>query len=239
MKIKKIIKLYEKGSVCVCGKRGRGKDMLQGNIIIRRKLPYVSNVNYGGMYMPLDLESLDCGKNTYVEFIRGNVKKYVFPYPDKTDIYISDCGIYFPAQYCNELNKRYPYFATTQALIRQLGNANFHTNAQSLNRVWDKIREQSDQYILCRWCKVFFGKIVIQSIRIYDNYESALTAQEPLRIRIPLTNKEAKTNAQIAKNQFIAQHGNIKSGLLIYRNKSTYDTRYFKKLLEEGEICEK
>lgn len=163
--------------------------------------------------------------------------RYVFPYPDDTDIYISDAGIYFPAQYCNELNKKYPHFATFQALTRQLGNCNFHINVQNLNRVWDKIREQSDTYILCLNCIVLFkGKLVIQRIREYDLYESAVKRTPPLRLKTPRMNKEAKATVNTTREKYRAEHGTIRNHILIYRNKSKYDTRYFKKLLADGEV---
>lgn len=237
MRMKKVIKLFENGNVCVFGLRGKGKDMLLANVIMRRKLPYLSNMDYGGKFIPLDLETLDCGKNKYENFIEGKVKKYIFPYPDETDIYISDAGIYFPAQYCNELNKKYPHFATFQSLTRQLGLCNFHTNAQALNRVYDKIREQSDTYILCMNCKVLLkGKVVIQRIRTYDMYESAERKVPPLRLSAPLFNKEAKATIRTAKEKYKAEHGTIKTRWLFYINKSKYDTRYFKKLLASGEV---
>ncbi len=235
MRLKKIIKLFEQGNVMVYGVKGSGKDMLTANVVVRRKLPYLSNVDYGGMYMPLDLATLDCGKNTYENFISGDIIRYQFPYPDKTDIYISDSGVYFPAQHCNELNRRYPYFATTQALLRHIGDCALHSNAQSLCRVWDKIREQSEQYILCRGCWVLFGgKLVIQRVRIYDLYESALNKTPPMRLSVPTMNREAKAMAKMHKEQYKAAHGNIKSGILIYRNKSKYNTRFFKELLMNG-----
>lgn len=235
MRFKKIRKLFENGNVCVCGLRGKGKDMLLANVIMRRKLPYLSNMDYGGKYMPLDLNTLDCGHNTYDNFINGKIRKYQFQYPDETDIYISDAGIYFPSQYCNELNKKYPHFATFQALTRQIGQCNFHVNVQNLNRVWDKIREQSDTYILCLNCTVLFkGRLVFQRIRIYDMYESAANRVRPLRLSAPLTNKEAKATIKTAKEKYEAEHGKIRTAWLLYTNKSKYDTRYFKQLLASG-----
>lgn len=71
MSIKKIIKLYENGNVSVSGNCGSGKDLLQANVIVRRKKPYVSNVNYGGEFYALDFTKLDCGSN-YEDFINGN-----------------------------------------------------------------------------------------------------------------------------------------------------------------------
>lgn len=234
MKIKKIIQLFEDGNVCVCGLRGKGKDMLMANVIARRKHQYVSNVDYGGLHNPFTYRAIDCGENTYQNFINANVKRYVYPYPDGTDIYLSDAGIYFPSQFCGDLNRHYQYMAVFQAISRHVGQCNFHFNAQNLNRVWDKIREQSDTYILCRSCWYFHG-LVIQRVTIYDRYQSAVDRQKPLYLPLPLlANKEMKLQRRLEYQRYEAQHGTIKNGLLIYRNKSDYDTRLFKKILEEG-----
>lgn len=234
MRFRKIIKLFEDGNVCVCGLRGRGKDMLMANVIMRRKLPYVSNIDYGGEYNPFKYADLDCGKNTYKNFIDGNLKKYVYPYEDKTDIYLSDAGIYFPAQFNNELDRQYLHMAVFQAISRHVGQCNFHWNAQSLSRVYLKIREQSDVYILCRRCIYLFG-FVIQKVTIYDRYESAVNRQKPLVLPLPLfAGKELRMMRKTEQARFEAMHGEIRDGWLLYRNKSHYDTRRFKKLLEEG-----
>lgn len=234
MRFKKILNLFTDGNVSVSGLRGRGKDLLMSNVVIRRQLPYISNIDYGGEYYPFDYSLLDCGSNTYSNFIDGELNYYKYDYPDGTDVYLSDAGVYFPSQYCNELNRRYPYMAVFQALSRHVGNCNFHFNAQNLNRVWDKIREQSDIYILCRRCFYFFG-FVIQIVTIYDKYQSCLDRLKPLKIPLPLfANREMRLRARIEKEQFRAAHGSIKTKVLIYRNKSDYDSRRFKSLLEGG-----
>ena len=236
MRLKKVIKLFENGSVCVVGMRGRGKDLLFSNIIPRRKLPYVSNVKYGGAeHHEFDIKTIDCGNNTYKQFISGELNYYEFPYPDRTDIYISDVGVYFPSQYCNELNRDYKNIPVFMALSRHLGQCNVHINVQNLNRAWDKLREQSDTYILCRKCFVLWGKVVIQFIRIYDKYESCLSRQPPFKLTLPLTaNKEMRLNADMEKERYECTHGKIKNGILIYWNKGNYDNRIFKKKLLEG-----
>lgn len=235
MRFKKIIKYFEDGNVMICGMKGRGKDLLMSNVAVRRKLPYVSNIDYGGERFELDFDLIDCGKNTYENFISGNVYYYSYPYPDGTDIYISDCGVYFPAQYCNELNKKYPYLPVTYSLIRHVGNARIHTNSQSLARCWDKMREQSDLYILCRRCFYLPGDIVIQFITVYERYESALDRQRPLKLPVPLlASSEAKMSARIMQEQYRAAHGLIRNGILIYKNISSYNTRQFKEILEGG-----
>lgn len=93
--LNKIIRLFEAGNVCVCGLRGRGKDMLFANVIARRSAPYVSNTDYGGQRMRFAPRDFDCGGNTYKNFISGEITPYVYPFPDSTDIYISDAGVYF------------------------------------------------------------------------------------------------------------------------------------------------
>lgn len=148
--------MYKEGSVCVCGLVGRGKDMLMANVVVRRGIPYVGNTNYcSELYIPFNYKDIDCGGNTYDDFINGTLKYYEYPYPDGTDIYLGDLGVYFPSQYCSELNHKYKNIPTFLALSRQLGKAHVHFNVQNLNRAWDKVREMSEKYVWCSWCKVF------------------------------------------------------------------------------------
>lgn len=232
--MKKIIKLFQSGNVCVCGLRGRGKDMLFANVAVRRGLPYVANIDYGGEYIRFDPLNYTCGGNTFEDFISGTIKPYVYPHSDGTDIYVSDAGIYFPAQYCKELNKRYGFLSTFMALSRQLGECNFHFNVQNLNRVWDKIREQSDIYVMCNWCKVLFGKFVIQKVTVYEKYESAVDRVPPYRPPKVRLNNDRKMNIAMEKQRYRTAHGDIKVHCLFYRNLSNYDTRQFKKILESA-----
>lgn len=234
MRLKKIVRMFEDGNVCVCGLRGRGKDLLMANVAIRRKLPYVCNVDYGGVRYKFNPMYYDCGKNTYKNFIAGKVNKYVYPWEDGTDIYISDAGVYFPSQYCNELNRDYGYFASFMALSRHLGECNVHFNAQNLNRVWDKIREQSDQYIMVNGAFVLFGKIVLQKVTLYELYDSALKRVPPFRLRKPFFNADRRYQWEIQKSQYDIAHGSIQSKILIYWHKSNYNTRFFKEVLENG-----
>lgn len=239
MRFKKVLKLFNQGNVAVCGLRGRGKDLLFSNVVKRRSMPYISNMDYGGDYYPFDYDKLSCGKNTYKQFISGEVSYYRYDYPDGTDVYLSDAGIYFPSQYCNELNKSYQYMSVFQAISRHVGDCNFHFNAQNLNRVWDKIREQSDIYILCRRC-IYFHGLVFQWITVYDRYQSAVDRQKPLKLPVPMfSNKEVRLRRKIEEAEYEAAHGSIKNGFLIYRNKSNYDTRSFRAALEGGNRDEK
>lgn len=237
MKFCKIVDLYKSGNVCVCGLRGTGKDVLQGNVIARRNKDYVSNLDYthGKNFHALDFDKLDMGGNTYLDLLKGDVKFYSYPYPIGSDVYISDAGVYLPSQYCNELNKKYPHLPMYFALSRQVSHNNFHVNVQHLARVWDKIREQSDIYIRCRFCKVLFGKIVIQQITLYDKYQSALDRVKPCQISVPLfAKREVKQQAEMYRDKFTNSYGSIKNRFLIYWNRSDHDTYYFEKLFFGG-----
>ena len=234
MRFKKIIRMFENGNVCITGLRGTGKDLLMSNVVVRRKDPYVSNIDYGGFFAPLDFDKISLGENTYQEFISGNVFHYEFPYARGSDIYISDVGVYLPSQYCNELNRDYKYLPAYMALSRQVSHNNFHINVQNLNRAWDKIREQSDIYILCRKCFYFKG-FVLQFITIYDKYQSAVDRQKPLRLPMPLfSNKETRMLRRIQLAQYEAAHGTIDNRILLYRNRSSYNTRQFNEILKGG-----
>lgn len=227
-----VAKLFN-NNVCVTGLRGTGKDLLFGNVIAYRKKPYISNLDYGGERHELDFDLLDCGKNTYKNLISGDINKYEFPYEKGTDVYLSDAGIYLPSQYCGELNARYPYIATYQALSRQLSGNNFHINTQNLNRCYDKIREQSDVYIRCRKCIYIFG-LVIQFITLYDKAQSCIDRVKPCRIRKPLISAVGRTQADCYIDNFYNVHGTVKNKILIYFNRSKHDTLYFKELFKNG-----
>lgn len=232
MLFRNIMKLFDDGNVCVTGLRGRGKDMLMSNVVVRRKKSYVSNIDYGleGLYSPFNPLDYDT-KNSYKNFIEGKLNAYSYPHADGTDIYISDAGVYFPSQYCSELNKYYGGFITFMALSRHLGACNVHINVQNLNRAWDKIREQSDIYIACNRCIVLFGKIVLQSVTLYESYDSCVKRVPPFRMKRPIMNKDRQQQYEIAYEHYRCSYGKVQTKLLLYLNKSTYDTRYFKTLL--------
>lgn len=249
MGLRSIIKEFKKGNVCVVGLRGTGKDMLFANVVARRKMPYVSNTNYNAnrsVYIPLQFDKLNI-KNNYKNFISGEIVPYDYPYPEKCDIYIADCGVYLPSQYCNQLNNSYPEFPAFYALSRHIADCNIHFNVQNLNRVWDKLREQSDSYIMTNSCYVFnipllrrlpiFKRLVFQRVTIYDKYQSCVDRVEPFRrMHIPLfaskdTKSQIKRSNIEALRRYRETYGRVRRRLLIYKNKSLYDTRLFKGVL--------
>lgn len=245
--LSKVQKLFKKGNVSVSGLRGRGKDMLIANVIARDNRPYISNVDYNSKkntWIPLDMSKLDI-KNSYKNFIAGNINEYRYPYPEGVDIYISDVGIYFPSQYNGELNREFKHFPAFMALSRQIADCNVHINSQALNRPWDKLREQSDIYILCNSC-FYFGKnklisripfvsrFVLQRVTVYNQYNAANDGVEPYEhIKTPVSisgkvRAEYKARDRAALREFRENHGSIRRYWLFYRNISSYDTRYFK-----------
>lgn len=239
--MRSVVKFFKEHSVSVSGKKGTGKDLLMANVIARRKSYYISNVNYkcfGSGYISLDFEKLKTG-NVYKNFLTNKIKKYIYPYPDGTDIYISDCGIYFPCQYNDRLNREFEDIISFIALSRQLGDCRVHTNSQFIGRVWDKLREQQDVFLVCQSAKVFFGLFVVQRIRIYEKYDSAVANVPPFRCQIPLFGgSEVRNQVKMMREKYRIEYGEIKSKTLIYLNRSRYDTRMFKSILERGDVDE-
>lgn len=240
MRFKRVIELFDAGNCIVYGEKGSGKDVLTGNVMARRSQPYVSNLDYtlDDRFVKLDFDLLDCGKNSYVNFLDGHIKFYDYPYPDGSDIIISDVGVYLPCQYNGELNKRYPFLPTFFALQRHLSDGgSLHCTTQDLKRPWDKLREQSRRYILCMGVikpLIKFG-IVVQRIRTYSLYESAVKQISPCRVTVPfLAKREQILQAQMHRDNYFNTHGEVNEHLLIYLNKSKHDPFYFRKLLKGG-----
>lgn len=230
-----IMRMFKRGNVLVVGERGAGKDVLIGNVYARMRYkgtfkPYVSNQDYGSNciadYKPKDF---DMNGNTYKDLIGNDVKEYIFPYPMGTDVIISDGGIYFPSQYCNELNRDYKGQPMFSALSRQLGRCNVHVNTQAYGRLWDKFREQAFRFIQCEWCFHFMG-IVFQQVIVYDRAETCQARVKPCRVTVPLMgDKNARMQAKIYRDTFYNQHGMVKRYTLIYREKSKHNTYQFER----------
>lgn len=238
---RKVKKWFDNGNVMVTGCKGTGKDVIFGNVIARSKKPYISNLDYtnDGRRFPLNLSALDCGENTFKEFLSGDVYQYTFPYPDGTDVYISDAGTYFPAQYCGILDRDYSYFPQEFALSRQLGNMNIHTNAQAYERVWNKLREQAqDVFLRCRWCKVMFnGKFVIGAFTFYDKAKACEERIRPCRYKLPLLsslNANRRQKRDLYLDDFYNKNGTVKDYIYFGFNKSKHNDRYFRVMLSNG-----
>lgn len=237
---RRVLKMFADRSCIVFGARGSGKDLLMSNVVAYRKLPYCSNMNYcegkpkAPFCYPFEPVYLKLGGNKFTNFANKQLIPYSYPLPDKVDFYISDAGVYYPSQEDSELNKLYPEVPMFQALVRHLGDSNFHCNIQNPERLWKKIREQAELYIRCVDCKVSKKGRVTQKIVVYDRYQSAVDCVEPLRVSRPLLGKQVKTDIDLTKAKYKAQYGNIQKYTLVYKNKSSYDSRRFKTMLAEG-----
>ena len=257
--IRKLVKEHLKHNIMITGEKGSGKDVLTGNIVARIPHRYVSNVDYtlDDRFIPLDLSKFNVGGNIYENFISGCILPYKYPYEDGVNVYISDCGNYFPAQYDSQLDKKYGYFATWSSLQRQLGDSCLHVNTQAYGRVWKKIREQATEYyIRCDKCLVLFGNhgefakfvnrvfkrdlykfggIVFATYYFYDKASSCENRVKPCRVRKPfMANKEQRLHYSMHMDNFYNQYGTVEKKIYICVNKSKHDTRAFKCLLENG-----
>ena len=230
--MRRIIKLFDAGSVAVVGMKGRGKDTLVGNVIARRKKPYISNTYYGYDFNKLDYNDLRCGGNTWKNLAGLEpVKPFSWPYDDGMDVYIGDAGAIFPSWADADLNRRLPELPTHMAFSRQFGLSETHFNCQVLGRTWLKIREMADKYILCKNIRWLFGKIVIQEVYIYELAESCERSVPPFPGRWWMYGTDLMAY-RLAKVKYQAMYGDIKKRTLVYWNKSKHDTRVFKKILE-------
>lgn len=235
LRFRQVCSIFKHHSIIVTGERGSGKDLLFSNVVSYRNEPYCSNMRYNDTTLcyPFEPVYLKLGGNTFKNFSSGNIIPYSYPLPDKVDYYISDAGVYFPSQECNTLNKLYPETPLFQALLRHLGNANFHCNVQNINRLWDKIREQSDYYIRCIRCKVSKRGIVSQEFILYDKYQSCVDRVKPFKAPVKLFGK-GKLDISLERQRFNQSYGMVRKFKIKYKNKGKYDSRRFKAMLENG-----
>ena len=236
VRFKGVVDLFKKHNVITFGSKGSGKDLLFSNVCAYRNQAYCSNMNYmegndkAPTCYPFNPVYIKLGGNMYRNFAEHSIIPYDYPLPDNCDYYISDAGVYFPSQECSDLNRRYPEIPMFQALSRHLGDCRFHCNTQALNRIWDKIREQADIYILCKKCSVKRG-VVKQTLIIYDRYQSALDKVEPFKAPVHFLGKQVKNDTALKRADFRAKYGQIKKVRVRYRLRSNYDSRRFKYML--------
>lgn len=233
---RRFVNLFNRGNVLVSGMKGRGKDFAFCVVINARKRNYISNVQYSDpkkKYQRFDFDTKvwELSGNTYTDLVDGTITKYVYPYPDGIDYYISDSGLYFPAQYQGDLVKRYKAAPMFQALSRHLGDCAVHCNTQVQNRLWDKIREQSDTFVVMKSCKCILRRFKLFHLTAYGYSleESAEKQIVPPRFGIGKKGKEQRF-------QFEMAHGKIIRYSFFCRLPYRYDSRRFKKILENNLI---
>lgn len=217
---------FQQGNVIVFGQKGKGKDLIFQKVIKLRKKPYFGNVNYGYKFNYIKLSDLELGDNTYEHFINDSVHQVEKNEAlEGADIYISDAGVYLPAQYHYLLDKKYKSLPIFYALSRHLYNNNVHVNVQALNRVWDKLREQADSYFKALKTVKIFG-LLFTKVRYYETYQTASENRAPMRRC--LLNKYSKGLA----DEYQAYNGLVFDMWFVQRaSKVFYDSRYFHRVV--------
>lgn len=218
---------FKCGNVIVCGRKGYGKDVLFQSVINWRKAKYLSNLDYGGQFHRFSIDELELTPNTYNNFIKGDIvkvaKNEIF---EKTDVYISDAGVYLPSQMDYLLHRTYPSLPITYALNRHMFANGIHVNAQRIERIWKALREQADYFVLMRKRPLVLPFFLVLFTTEYDRYESARQELQPMDSH--LFNKYSKAE----KDLFKANHGFVKNGLIIVSKRSLkYDSRAFHKII--------
>lgn len=216
-------KFFNNNNVIVYGKKGTGKDVLFNYITNTRKY-YYSNIPYTNKnYQLITPNDLKLGSNTFENMLHNQVLKCNWNYKEKTDFFISDCGVYLPSQYDSILHKNYKGLPLFYALSRHIGLHNVHCNAQNLERIWKALREQADIYIKClKTIKLPFFLVV--KYRYYDKYQSAVNDIRITKgglLKTSDTIKVQNANVGIIKEKFI----------IVSKYKTKYNSRYFKDLL--------
>ena len=224
---------FKAGNVIVFGAKGKGKDLVFQKVIAKRKEAYFSNMDYGYNHNYIKLSDLELGSNTYENFINDNVQRVEKKEDlERADIYISDAGIYLPAQYHYLLDKKYKSLPIFYALSRHLYNNNVHVNTQALNRVWDKLREQADSYFKALKTVKVFG-LLFTKVRYYETYQVANENRAPMRRRF--LNKYSKA----LSDEYEAYNGLVFDMWIVQRvSKVFYDSRYFHRVVFGGEADE-
>jgi len=224
LNVRFLLKTFRSCNVIVFGKKGTGKDLLFQKVINRRKEKCHANIPYGVLNDIVAISKLSVAPNTFKEVIEGSTVTVPRLFNDKEDFYISDAGIYLPSQYDSQLDKLYPSFPIFYALSRHLYDCNVHVNTQYLGRVWKKLREQADAYIMANGV-VSLPFCLLCKFRYYERYQSADQQLAPMGKALMNSYNKAE------RNVLEAQNGIIKDGFyLILKKNIHYDTRYFEKV---------
>ncbi len=110
-----------------------------------------------------------------------------------------------------------------------MGDCAVHCNTQVQNRLWDKIREQSDTYVVMKHCKCFSRRFRLFHVSAYrySLEESAEKQIVPPKFSFGKKGREQKLQFEIA-------HGKIDKMSFFCRLPYVYDSRRFKRILENN-----
>ena len=223
----KLLECFTSGNVIVFGKKGKGKDLIFNKIINLRNRKCYANIPYNkDLCKVKSIKDFSVAPNTFTNIIEDNIQVVKKTNEEETDFYISDAGSWLPSQYEGKLNNRYPSFPIYYALSRHLTNSNIHVNTQYLGRVWSKIREQADSYIMANGTIRIFN-LLITKYRYYELYASAMSSMLPYK-----SSSLSPAEIRAAAKDHEAKHGIIKDYFIIQKvSNCNYDTRYFHKVM--------
>lgn len=225
-----VLSYFKYDSVCVFGKKGKGKDILFQYVIRKQKVRPYSNTSYGDSNDLISVSDLRIN-NTFSNAINEEWKKCDdYKIREGADIFISDCGVYLPSQYYSTLDKLYPDLPLFMAVSRHLSNTNVHINTQNIGRVWDKVREQCGYFIKARKTRVI-GRLAFTSLIVYDRSDTAEHGVLPFKP----ARKKRKAEVEAQRLDFVATYGLVKAYTLVQLlPRKHYDSRFFKqKILNE------
>lgn len=228
----KLRTLFKKLSIVLCGKRGKGKDVIfsyiakgkkhNSNIILQ---PNTNVIKLNDLIIPnLSREKLI--NDTFSKIDRENYKKF-----DNMTL-ISDAGIYFPNWDENNLKKEYKELPITWAIWRHLFNNGCHFNIQKCGRLWKLLREQIEDVIEIENINkgIFYFKLKLIH---YERLEDAELGLKPLKKPILKTKKDNNLSIENSKRGKIEEFN-----VLIPKRYIKHDTKYFRKVVfNEEENC--
>lgn len=218
-----LLKRYQRDSLIVFGKKGKGKTLLFSEMTRNEKRGYLSTTSfYHKGEQIIDYDVLNVAPNDWESVLNGKITPIDRKPYERMGVYLDDAGIFLPNFADSMLKKKYPSMPIAYAVWRHLYNAPIHINSQAVERTYKLIREQADGFIQVRGCIRFFGFAFIRCT-YYDRINSAKMELSPMPSRI--FNKFSKAEV----DQFRAMNGEITDFLIFaptWRNK--YDDRYFK-----------
>lgn len=228
-------KVTTKDSCIVFGAKGSGKSIIFQEIANLNRYGYVSNTNFGRVYVPCKPKDISCSPNTWDDVLNGDIKPIVKNEQyERRPVLLDDASIYFPNFAEDKLKKLYASMPVAFALWRHFYDAPIHINTQDVQRTWKLLREQQSYFILARGViKLPFGFLYVR-YRFYDNIDTASHKIKPFKAQFG--NKFARAE----KDKFIATNGIVKNYHFIMHKKHIYyDSRYFHKVFFGNSITNK
>jgi len=220
-----LAKRFRLGNAIVYGKKRKGKDLIFQKVIRTRKEAYFSNIEYGFNRINFNgLKDVSVAPNTYNDMINNTVKK--IPRNDdmeKTDIYISDGGIHLPSQYQHLLVRQYASMPLFYSLSGHLYANNVHVNYNgSFSRLWDKLREQADEYFRAL-NTIKLGPWLFTKIRYFEEQQACE------KNVLPFKKAFFSLRGNPEYRVFVAENGLVRDFWIVsFIPTLKYDTRYFK-----------